>query len=95
MLKIWAKLWNHGRIARHITVEDDHTEYALMDRVDLLMDQIIHQMDLARPIWLKTNHKELMTYGSTNFTQDHFIESFPYQSLEIEIVGTDEDEENA
>ncbi len=93
MLRVWAKLWKRGRIVESVTVQDEHTDLALRDRIGLLVEEIIHQLDLARPIFLKSNEKELRTYGATKFTQDHFIEDFPYQSLEIEIIEMDEDEE--
>lgn len=93
MLTIWAKLWKRGRIVEQTTVTDDHQTYPFEDRVDLMVEEIIHRLDLARPIFLKPNHQELKTFGATRFTQDHFIEQFPYQSLEIEIIGTDDDEE--
>ena len=93
MLRIWAKLWKRGRMTENITVQDDHTDLPLADRISLLLEEIIHKLDLARPIFLKSNEKELKTYGATKFTQDHFIEDFPYQSLEIEIIEMDEDQE--
>ena len=93
MLRIWAKLWKRGRIAESITVEDEHSDLPLRDRIGLLVEEIIHKLDLARPIFLPSNEKELKTYGATRFTQDHFIEDFPYQSLEIEIIEMDEDED--
>ncbi len=93
MLKVWGKIWVRGRIKESLTVTDDHRDWPLEERLSLCEEMIVTQLDLARPIWLEKNRKELANFGATKFEQDNFIESIPFQSLELEIIGTDDDDE--
>ena len=40
--------------------------------------------------WLDQNYDELNKFGKTSFRQDHFIETIPFQELEIEIIEMDD-----
>jgi len=92
MLRIWGKIWMRGRIHESLTVEDEHSEWPLEDRIASLEEKLVLEFDLARPIWLPKNVQEMKTYGATKFTQDNFVEHFPYQGFELEIIERDEDE---
>ena len=91
MLRIWGKLWKNGRIVQNITVENEETGDE-KERFINCLDDILHQMDLPRPIWLPQNTREMVRFRRTEFRQEHFVEHFPYKKLEIEILETDEDE---
>lgn len=93
MLRVWGKIWYKNRIDQSYTAEDNHQSWSDEVRFDSCMDEIIHALDLPRPIWLPQNHQEMRQFNRTSFHQDHFIENFPYQKFEIEIIGTDDDDE--
>lgn len=93
MLKVWGKLWTKNRIQESCTVEDTDTQKSLEDRIKHCLEQVIRAFDLPMPIILPSNQDDLLRFGQTRFTQDHFVEHFPFQSLEIEIIERDEDEE--
>lgn len=93
MLRVWGKIWVKNRIAQSHTAEDDHRNQSDAIRLESCIDEIIHALDLPRPIWLPKNHEDMKKFRRTEFDQDHFIEHFPYQRFEIEIIGTDDDEE--
>ena len=93
MLRVWGKIWYKNRVYQSYTVEDDHRNWSDEVRLEVCIDEIIQVLDLPRPIWLKQNHEEMEKFGRTHFHQDHFIEHFPYQSFEVEIIGTDDDDE--
>lgn len=93
MLQVWGKLWKRDRICQSHTAEDDHQNWKDSVRLEVCIDEIIDRLDLPRPIWLAQNHEEMRQFGRTHFRQDHFIEQFPYQSFEIEIIRTDDDED--
>lgn len=95
MLRIWGKIWMRGRIRESLTVKDEHTDWTLRERIEELEEQLVREFDLPHPIWLPKNESEMQTYGATQFTQDNFVEHFPYQSFEMEIIERDEDEEKA
>jgi hypothetical protein len=92
MLRVWGKLWKNGRIAEQITIENDDRRRTEQDRFDQCFEAIIHALDLAKPIWLPQNTREMQRFRRTEFRQEHFIEHFPYKKFEIEIIETDEDE---
>ena len=93
MLRVWGKIWHKHRVHQSYTAEDDHRNWSDEVRLEMCIDEIIQVLDLPRPIWLKQNHEEIEKFGRTQFHQDHFIEQFPYQSFEVEIIGTDDDDE--
>lgn len=93
MLRVWGKIWHKHRVHQSYTAEDDHRNWSDEVRLEMCIDEIIQVLDLPRPIWLKQNHEEMEKFGRTQFHQDHFIEQFPYQSFEVEIIGTDDDDE--
>lgn len=93
MLRIWGKIWDHGKMKKDLVVEDDHKEWFKGDRIDRLEDILVREFDLARPIWLPKNFSEIEKYGSTKFEQDNFVENFPYQSFEMEIIEVDKEDE--
>lgn len=93
MVTVWGKLIQKNRIVKSATATDDHGDWSLLSRVKGCVEALCHELDLATPIYLAVNLSDLESFGVTRFTEDHFIEHFPYQSFEIEIIGTDEDEE--
>lgn len=93
MLQVWGKIWYKNQIYQSHTATDEHADWTEALRLESCIDEIIHALDLPRPIWLAQNHQEMQRFRQTKFHQDHFIEHFPYQSFEIEIVRTDEDDE--
>jgi|GEM_PF-37918 len=79
-------------VFRRVDSAQAPTEFdKLFASVDSALEEAVRAMDLAKPIWFPMNKNDLARFGRTKFTQDHFVEAFPYQSLEIEIIETDED----
>lgn len=91
MLRVWGKLWKNGRITQNITIENEEYGRTPEERFDRCLEEIVHRMDLPKPIWLPQNTREMKTFQQTEFRQEHFVEHFPYKKLEIEIIETDEE----
>ena len=89
MLKIWGKLWVRDKVVKSYTVENIQRTGSLEDCVKSALPKIIGEFDLPMPIFLPSNREDIERFGQTRFTADHFVESFPYQSLEIEIMETE------
>ena len=83
MDQIWARVIAHHRIVKNETVPFDGS---LLDALNALCAR----MDLPRPMILPKHEREWEQFGQMHFTKDHFVESFPYDKLEIERIGTDE-----
>lgn len=93
MLRVWGKLWQKNRIVQSHTAQDGHRNWPEEVRLESCIDEIIQELDLPRPIWLPRNKKDMEQFRATHFNQDHFIEHFPYQSFEVEIIEVDDEEE--
>ena len=89
MLKIWGKLWVRDKVVKSYTVKNVRRTGSLEDCVKSVLPEIIGEFDLPMPIFLPSNREDIERFGQTRFTADHFVESFPYQSLEIEIIETE------
>jgi len=50
------------------------------------LDDICYEFDLSKPIWLDANISEFRRTAKTRFTQDSFIETIEFDSLEIQII---------
>ena len=89
MFRLWAKEWAGGHLLREITIEDG-SEETRTHKVFHALTRACHEFDLPEPIWLDQNYDELNKFGKTSFRQDHFIETIPFQELEIEIIEMDD-----
>ena len=89
MFQMWGKLVENNHILQDLTVciDDEDTR---THKVFRALDEICDAWNLAKPIWLDQNYDELNKFGKTSFRQDHFIETIPFQELEIEIIEMDD-----
>lgn len=93
MLRVWAKMMKGSHMLRDYVAVNEEVRWSPSQRLEDCMDQICHELDLAKPIWLDQNYEELNRFGKTAFRQDHFIEPIAFQMLEIEIIEMDDGEE--
>lgn len=82
MMQLWARAIKHHRIARSETVEmgDDLTE---------TLGELFLKLDLPRPMMLGKNDREWEQFGLTSFNRDNFVESIPFERIEIERIDPD------
>ncbi len=93
MLRVWGKLFDDKRMCADAVIENDERELSFDERFACCTDELVRLFDLPKPIWLPQNLRELERFGRTDFRQEHFVEAFPYRYFEIEIIETDDDEE--
>ena len=53
------------------------------------LDEICLAFDLGKPIWLASNIEEFQRHAKTRFSQDQFIETIPFDYLEIHVIEED------
>ena len=53
------------------------------------IEQICHDFDLPRPIWLESNIADFKKYSKVRFTPDSFIEEVPFDYLEFLVLEED------
>lgn len=80
MTRLWARVIVRHRIQRQTTVE------CAFEDVESAMTDICHELDIARPLWLKKHEKEFREFRHTAFLPEHFMEDVPFDRLEIEFL---------
>ena len=80
---MWARVIKHHKIIRQETVP------CTMDDPLEALGEICYRLDLQKPMWLNKNQREWEDFAQTRFTQEHFIEHIPFDSLEIEYINPD------
>ena len=88
MFRLWAKEWKDNRMVRDMTVCDDRAD-TRTHKVFGALDEVCTAFDLEKPIWLDANAEEFRRHAKTRFYQDSFIESIPFDFLEIQIIEED------
>lgn len=84
-MKLWGKLWKDSRMQRDTVVEiaDDDTR---THKIFKGLDEICHEFDLERPIWLDQTIRDFQKRSSCRFGQDCFIEELPFDYLEFQVL---------
>ncbi len=88
MFRLWGKLIKNNRVLRDIVIENDRDDTRTHKIFDAL-DAICYEFDLSRPIWLDANINEFKRHKKTRFQSGNFIESIPFDYLEISVLEED------
>lgn len=89
MFRLWAKEFKDNRMTRDITISDTDLEKNRTRKVFDAVDEVCYAFDLSKPIWLDSNIEEFKRRDKTRFYQDNFIESVPFDFLEIHVIEED------
>lgn len=83
MIRLWARAIYKNRILRSETVEwtGDFLES---------LSALCAALDIPRPLLLEKHGREWSEFAQTSFTADHFVESIPYDKIEIERIDPDD-----
>lgn len=63
---------------------------AALDDVLAAMDELLHGLDLSRPLVLPKNEREIETNGKTAFRPSDFVERVDFDRFEIEVLYDDD-----
>ena len=83
MFRIYSKLVINNKVVADY-VYSLKNEFAIRDFFEYLQE-ICSKLDIPTPIILTKHIKNFLLFDNTIFTQDDFVESFPYDKLVIEI----------
>lgn len=89
MFRLWAKLYKNQHLQQDTVIENDAPDMTRTKKVFSALEQVCYRFDLSKPIWLDTNIKEFQRISKTRFTSDNFIDSFPFDYLEIHVIEED------
>ena len=85
MFRLWGKIWKDNRMERD-TVYEETSDDTRTHKVFRGLDEICHEFDLGRPIWLEKNVGEFRRHSKVRFYQDSFIEEIEFDYLEVQVI---------
>lgn len=88
MFRLWAKEFKDNHMLCDTTICDD-SEDTRTHKVFRALEEVCYEFDLGKPIWLDTTIEEFRRHAKTRFYQDSFIETIPFDYLEIQIIEED------
>ena len=88
-MRIWGKIFRENHLLRDTVVVLDGPERRTVKVLEGLR-LICAEFDLAVPVWLDANVKEFQRIAKTRFRQDSFIETIPFDYLEIQVIEDDQ-----
>lgn len=77
---LWVKTIRHQRMDRQVTVPCTHEEQ------QEALEEACRRLDIPKPIWLSKNEREWQEFSMTRFLPDSFMESVPFDRLDIEYI---------
>lgn len=89
MFRLWAKIFKDNHMMRDMVIENDSTEMSRTKKVFQAIDDVCHEFDLSRPIWLDSTVADFKRHDKTRFTSDNFIDSIEFDFLEIQVIEED------
>jgi len=83
--KLWIRLIQKHKVITSLMVP------ATRDDPQEALRQALPSLDLSQPMWLSRHQSDWDEYALTRFKPEHFVESVPFDSMEISYVyGEDE-----
>ena len=85
MFRMWGKLYKNNHMLAD-TVIEDLSDDTRTHKIFHALEAICIEFDLMQPIWLEQNIREFQRISKTRFRQDSFVETIPFDYLEIQII---------
>lgn len=89
MFRLWAKIFKENRLMKDMVVCNDKADMRRTQKIFAAIDDICHEFDLAKPIWLDSTIEDFKRHDKTRFTQDNFMEPINFDFLEIHVIEED------
>lgn len=89
MFRLWAKVFKDNRLIKDMVVCNDKEELRRTQKIFAAIEDVCHQYDLAKPIWLESTIAEFKRHDKARFTKDNFIEAIDFDYLEIHVIEED------
>ncbi|MBR6325889.1 MAG: hypothetical protein IKR61_03715 [Lachnospiraceae bacterium] len=88
MFRLWARTFQSTHMLQDLVITDDSAD-TRTHKIKRALDQVCLQMDLSHPVWLDSNIADFKRVSKTRFTQDSFVDSIPFDYLEIQVIEED------
>lgn len=89
MFRLWAKIYKDNKMIKNMVISNDDQNLRRTQKIFEAVDDICHEYDLAKPIWLDSNINDFKRNARTRFIQDNFIEPIGFDYLEIHVIEED------
>ena len=89
MFRLWGKIFHNNHLVRDSVVAIEDPNLTRTKKVFAAVDELCHEFDLSRPIWLDANIAEFKRRAKTRFRSDNFIDSIDFDFLEIQVIEED------
>ena len=89
MFRMWGKLWKDNHLIKDMVACNANYSMSRTAMVFQALDEICHEFDLGRPIWLDSNITDFKRHSKTKFRQDNWIEEIEFDFLEIQVIEED------
>ena len=77
---IWVRLMHKTHIERDVTVP------CTPETWQEALDEACRALDVGRPMILPRHQRDWDQFSQVRFLPDHFVESFPYDRMEVEFI---------
>jgi hypothetical protein len=84
MLTLWGKLIRNGKILQSDTYTSNKPE--MEDALLECLEHFAHEFDIELPMWHTNHTKQLGLFRKATFKPDDFIDRFPYDRFEVQIL---------
>ena len=88
MFRLWGKIFKDNRMLQD-TVICDESDDTRTHKIFHALDEICHEFDLSKPIWLDSTIAEFKKHDKARFYQDNFVDSIEFDYLEIQVIEED------
>lgn len=85
MFRLWGKLWKDSHMVQD-TVYEETSDDTRTHKIFRGLEEICHEFDLGKPIWLEATVAEFQRHSKARFYQDSFIEEIEFDYLEIQVL---------
>ncbi len=68
------------------TVYEEESSDTRTHKIFRGLDEICHEFDLGRPIWLDKTVSDFQMHSKARFYQDSFIEDISFDYLELQVI---------
>ena len=88
-MRIWFKEWDDNHLLRDVVITDE-AEDTRTHKVMNAIEKACYELDLGKPIWLKSTVHDFQLHSKCRFTKDAFIEEIPFDYMEIQVIEEDD-----
>ena len=88
LFRLWGKIITENHLEKDTVIKNDTVDTRTHKIMDAL-EKICYDFDLGKPIWLEANITDFKKHKKTRFRQDNFLETIPFDFLEIEVIEED------